>query len=168
MVNGSEPLINVVSDDKRKRLDGLRKRLKRLDQKGKGSGIGAPNSPIADGAPSAERRDLTHAGTCTERGKPIVLPWESEPQGEPMGLWVEDDGGSEGPALGRPGQVPPCNEVDRGCASIRQHHPTRKRADFHLVLRHEKSDGDAETGVRRQGSSRSSYWREPALSGGLA
>jgi hypothetical protein len=74
MVNESEPLINVVSEDKRKRLIGFHKKLKRLDQKGKGAGIGAPNSPIADGAPSAERRDLTHAGTCTERGKPVALP----------------------------------------------------------------------------------------------
>ena len=35
----------------------------------------------------------------------------------------------------------------------RQHYPTRKRADFHLVLRHEKADGNAKTGVRRLGSS---------------
>ena len=36
MVNESEPLINVVNTDKRKRLGGLRKRPKRLDQKVRG------------------------------------------------------------------------------------------------------------------------------------
>jgi hypothetical protein len=36
MVNESEPLINVVSDDKRKRLGGFRKKPKRLDQKVRG------------------------------------------------------------------------------------------------------------------------------------
>jgi hypothetical protein len=61
-----------------------------------------------------------------------------------MGLWVEDDGESEGRlVIGRIGVEPP----------VRQHHPTRKRADFHLVLRHEKADGNVETGVRRLGSS---------------
>jgi len=71
-----------------------------LGQTGKGSGIGAIRSPIADIEPPAERRNLTHTGTCTERGKPVGLPavataWESEPQGEPMGLRVEDGGRSE-------------------------------------------------------------------------
>jgi len=36
MVNESEPLINVVNDDKRKRLIGSHKELKRLDQKVRG------------------------------------------------------------------------------------------------------------------------------------
>jgi hypothetical protein len=31
--------------------------------------MGAPNSPIADVASPAERRNLTYAGTGTERGK---------------------------------------------------------------------------------------------------
>ena len=75
-------------------------RVHRLGPKGKGSSIGAPNSPIADGVLSAERRDLTHAGACTERGKPVGLLvdtsiQESEPQGEPMGLRVRDGGRSE-------------------------------------------------------------------------
>lgn len=62
---------------------------------------GAPNSPDADVAPSAERHDLTHTGTCAERGKPVALPkwqdllWESKPQGEPTGLRVWDSGKSE-------------------------------------------------------------------------
>jgi hypothetical protein len=36
MVNESEPLINVVSDDKRKRLTNFHKESKRLDQKVRG------------------------------------------------------------------------------------------------------------------------------------
>lgn len=73
MVNRCEPLINVVIENKPKVLTSLA-RANRLGPKGKGSGIGAPNSPIADGAPPAERRNLTHAGTCAERGKPVGLP----------------------------------------------------------------------------------------------
>jgi hypothetical protein len=103
----------------------------RLGPKGKGSGMGAPNSPIADVELPAERRNLTCAGTCTERGKPVDLPVvtatrESEPQGEPKGLRVEDGGKSEClPVVGRIGVEP------GGCtvsAAKRVHHPTRKRA----------------------------------------
>ena len=73
MVSICESLINVVTEDKPKVLTSLR-RADRLGPKGKGSGIGAPNSSIADGVPPAERRNLTHAGTGTERGKPVGLP----------------------------------------------------------------------------------------------
>jgi hypothetical protein len=95
--------------------------------------MGAPNSSIADVEPPAERRSLTYAGTCTERGKPEDLPVvtatrESEPQGEPMGLRVRDGGRSEClPVMGRIGVEP------GGCtvsAAERVHHSTRKRADF--------------------------------------
>jgi hypothetical protein len=95
--------------------------------------MGAANSSIADDALPAERRNLTYAGTCTERGKPVGLPVvtdtrESEPQGEPMGLWVGDGGKSEClPVIGRIGVEP------GGCtvsAAKRVHHSTRKRADF--------------------------------------
>jgi hypothetical protein len=95
--------------------------------------MGAPNSPVADVVPPAERRNLTCAGTCTERGKPVDLPVvtatrESEPQGEPMGLRVEDGGRSEClSVIERIGVEP------GGCtvsATKRVHHPTRKRADF--------------------------------------
>jgi hypothetical protein len=95
--------------------------------------MGAPNSPIADVVPPAERRNLTCAGTYTERGKPVGLPvvtttLESEPQGEPIGLRVRDGGRSERlPVMGRIGVEP------GGCtvsAIKRAHHPTRKRADF--------------------------------------
>ena len=60
MVNICESLINVVIGNKPKVLISLR-RAQRLGPKGKGSSIGAPNSSIADIAPPAERRDLTHA-----------------------------------------------------------------------------------------------------------
>ena len=46
MVNICESLINVVTNDKRKRLGGLSKRPKLLDQKGKWSGIGAYSADI--------------------------------------------------------------------------------------------------------------------------
>ena len=72
MVNPGELLINVVMENKRKVLK-CPARADTLGPKGKGSGIGAPNSPIADDAPPAERQDLTHAGTGTERGKPAGL-----------------------------------------------------------------------------------------------
>ena len=45
-----------------------------LEPKGKGSETGAQASPDADEAPPAERSDLTHAETETERGKPVALP----------------------------------------------------------------------------------------------
>jgi len=62
-----EPLINVVTENKPKVLISLRG-LTGFGPKGKGSGIGAFNSPIAEGAPPAERQNLTHAGTSTETG----------------------------------------------------------------------------------------------------
>jgi hypothetical protein len=45
-------LIKAVTKDKPKMLTGL-------DQNGTWSGTGAPDSPVADGAPPAERHDLT-------------------------------------------------------------------------------------------------------------
>ena len=110
--SGREPLINVVKLNKPKVLTSPA-RANRLGPKGKGSGIGALHSPIADDEPPAERRNLTHAGIGTERGKPEGLPVdvftrESEPQGEPMGLRVKDGGGSEGqPVMGWIGVEPP-------------------------------------------------------------
>ena len=100
--------------------------------------MSAANSLIADVALSAERRNLTYAGTCTERGKPVDLPvdastWESLPQGKLMGLRVGDGGKSEclgdetSRVMGRIGVEP------GGCtvsAAKRVHHSTRKRADF--------------------------------------
>ena len=58
----------------------------------------------------------------------VTATRESEPQGEPMGLRVEDGGKSEClPVIGRIGVEP------GGCtvsAAKRVHHSTRKRADF--------------------------------------
>jgi len=68
MVNQSESPINVV------RFDQRLKDAVTLGPKGKWSGLGAPNSPGADVAPPAKRHSLTHSGTGTERGKPVVLP----------------------------------------------------------------------------------------------
>jgi hypothetical protein len=76
-----------------------------------------------------------------------------------MGLWVKEGGESESPVLGRTGQVPSCNGGDRGYATHMATSPHAKAGanvpfdDFHLVSRHEKADGDTETGVRRKGSS---------------
>ena len=47
---------------------------KTLGPKGRGSGTGGHASPVADGAPPAERADLPRVDTETERGKPVVLP----------------------------------------------------------------------------------------------
>jgi hypothetical protein len=68
MVNSGEALVNAVSDDKPKVL--LEGRLmpypplggfeNGLGPKGTWSGCGVPNSPPADAAPPAKRRDLTH------------------------------------------------------------------------------------------------------------
>ena len=60
MVNRCKPLINVVTRDKPKVLTHP-PRVNRLEPKGKGAGIGAPNSPIADDVPPAKRRNLPHA-----------------------------------------------------------------------------------------------------------
>ena len=59
MVKRSEPLINVVRLNKPKVLS-VPARNHRLGPKGEGSGIGAVESPIADGASPAKRRNLTH------------------------------------------------------------------------------------------------------------
>ena len=66
MVNISEPLLNVVSLNKPKVLR-VPRRNRRLGPKGKGSGIGALDSPTADGAPPAERRNLSHTGQVQSR-----------------------------------------------------------------------------------------------------
>ena len=68
MANRCDPLINVVTENKRKvlgcfdvRNSKSPARANTLGPKGKGSGMSAPNSLIADGVPPAERRGLTHA-----------------------------------------------------------------------------------------------------------
>ena len=66
MANICEPPINVVSESKPKVLGCPQRqpnpeRVHRLGPKGKGSSMGAPNSPIADVEPPAKRRGLPHA-----------------------------------------------------------------------------------------------------------
>ena len=90
MVNICEPLINVVIGNKRKVLRHPG-RVETLGPKGQGSGMGAPNSPIADVEPPAERRNLTYAGTGTERGKSVGLPrsaWNEGKANRKVGRWA--------------------------------------------------------------------------------
>ena len=65
-----EPLINVVNGNKPKVLTSP-KRANRLGPKGKGAGIGAPNSPIADSVPPAERQNPS---TTLSTGAQILPP----------------------------------------------------------------------------------------------
>ena len=67
MVNRCESLINVVNANKPKMLIGL-------NQNGKWSGTGVLCSPVVVVAPPANRRDLTHAVSQAERGKPDIFP----------------------------------------------------------------------------------------------
>jgi hypothetical protein len=122
-------LINVVNEDKPKMLTPVNDR-QRLEPKGKWPGPGVETSPDADVEPPADRRDLTHSGAYTKRGKPVALPVflrESVPQGRPTGLRVWEDGGSKCRSL-----------IGRIKVELRQYHLTRKRADFHLVSDHER------------------------------
>jgi hypothetical protein len=63
-----------------------------------------------------------------------------------MGLRVKDGGESESLSVREGIGVEPGGWAVR--TAERVHHPTRKRTDFHRVARHEKVDGDTETGVR--------------------
>jgi hypothetical protein len=56
--------------------------------------------------------------------------------------------------------MPCCNGADRGCAA-RQHHPTRKRADFPLVWRHERTWQTDFRGRRRYVGSGNACWCGP-------
>jgi hypothetical protein len=67
MVNSGEALLNVVT--KAKRQDAFT-----LGPKGTWSSLEVPNSFSAAVVPPAERRDLTHTVTATQRGKPSVSP----------------------------------------------------------------------------------------------
>jgi hypothetical protein len=100
MVKTSEPLINAVTSNKPKRLR-VPKRKHRLGPKGERSSIGAVNSPIADDAPPAKRRNLSHLNQVFARNvvSQSVSLWESEPQGTPMGWLVEDAGESKSPLV---------------------------------------------------------------------
>ncbi len=67
MTNGREPLINAVTDDKPKMLTGLNQKVRGWCR---GSRVFLPQTL----QPPADRRGLTHRGTQTERGKPVVSP----------------------------------------------------------------------------------------------
>src|SRR5215468_5392013 len=62
-----------VNRRKRRHLEQA-KGADRLGPKGKWPGPGAANSPGADVEPPAYGRDLTHAVSATQRGKPVALP----------------------------------------------------------------------------------------------
>ena len=65
--NTCESLINVVTENKPKMLTGL-------DQKVGGQVQVFLTHLTQTTRPPAERRALTHSGTHTKRGKPVVLP----------------------------------------------------------------------------------------------
>src|SRR6266849_1540088 len=90
MANTREPLINVVKAEQVKGAD-------RLEPKGNVTGIGVCSFLYRRQATSpADRRSLTYRGTPAEHGKPVPLPTrESNPQGTPTEVQVEDDGKSE-------------------------------------------------------------------------
>ena len=67
MVNPGEVLIKAVIINKPKMLSGL-------NQKVRGQVQGAGQSPVADGAPPAERHDLTPGDREDERSNPVVSP----------------------------------------------------------------------------------------------
>ena len=97
MVKRCEPLLNVVTESKPKVLRSFPKKLVGLGQNGKGTSLGAPNSPSADGVPPAKRRNLTHLNQVLSGNvlSPLVSLWESKPQGVPMGQRVQEGGRSE-------------------------------------------------------------------------
>ena len=108
-----------------------------LGPKGTWSGTGAQASPVADAASPAEQPALPRAGPQTQGGKPVVLP-EGEAHRKVSG-W---EGGET-----RMAQAKAALEGSRegGC------HPPRKRADFHLVSRHEHNRGIDKEGVANDG-----------------
>jgi hypothetical protein len=82
------------------------KLLTGLNQKVRGQVQGLQRSPAADGAPPAERPDLTRSVVSAERGKPVALPavGVGRSQGRPTGWRVKEEGASEGrPVIGRIG-----------------------------------------------------------------
>jgi len=112
MVNSCKSLINVVIANKPKMLTACLTTDTGLDQKVGWPSSGAPNSPDADDAPPAERRDLTHSGTHSERGKPVVLPhWDQlSREGKRAARQAQGAAGMGG----RSKRMPLCNRADRG------------------------------------------------------
>ncbi len=71
MVKITEPLLNVVNENKPKVLR-VPARNRRLGPKGKGSRLGTPNLPSADDALPAKRRNLTYLNQVLARN--VVSP----------------------------------------------------------------------------------------------
>ena len=108
-------------------------------------------------ATGVEMRPL-HSRISAERGKPVVLPapYTKGAQGKQPARGAD---GAAGKGGGRK-RMPCCNGADRGCAA-RQHDPTRKRADFPLVWRHERACQTDFRGRRRYVGSGNASWCGP-------
>ena len=83
------------------------KLLPGLNQKVRGQVQGLPRSPAADGAPPAERPDLTRSVASAERGKPVALPGRGRPVARPADGVAGRGRGSK--------RRPAGNGPDRGC-----------------------------------------------------
>jgi hypothetical protein len=132
-------VLNVVSNDKPKRLTGLSQKAS-----GQVQGLEIPLAQMTH----HRRRAATFPtrGTSVQRGKPVVLLTAAKAVGtataqeKPMGQRVKDEGASEGwPVMGWIGVAPPCRRALATGDVAQQaegwlHHPTRKRADFPRVL----------------------------------
>src|ERR1700692_4818555 len=135
LVNTCEALLN-------RRHKGQAQDANTLGPKGTWSGPEAPNSSGAVVAPPAERRDLTHTVTATERGKPVVSPSGKAALARGADEAAGTGGGSK--------RKPACNGPDRGCVSGRSRDyiiPRRKPADFPLVLAYVNRE---QTDLRKQ------------------
>ena len=124
MANTCECSINIVTDNKLKVLRGLSQKWQCSGYKDFGLPChGHSTLPV-------ERARLTHS---LLRQRNMATPYVPR-QGRQAVRRAYRCAGMRGWKKRRPS----CNGVDRGCAS-RQHHPTRKRADVHLVFRHKRA-----------------------------
>jgi hypothetical protein len=105
MVNVSELLRNVV-------ILGRRKMLRRLDQNGMRSGMGAVASPIVDGAPPANWQYLPHSMVITRN--------EVSPMDSRQGKWIVRNTDNPAGKGWWKKRRPFCNEADT--VALRQHH----------------------------------------------
>jgi hypothetical protein len=120
LVNLPEAVLNAVNINKPKMLTGLDQTVR-----GQVLGLHFPLARMSD----HRRRAATFPTLLHQRN--VVSP-----SSFPLGMrLVREAHRAAGKGSGRK-RTPPCNGVDRDCASQR-HHPTRKRADFPVVFRHE-------------------------------
>jgi len=115
-------VLNVVRNDKPKMLIGL-------DQKVRGQVQGMVG-PLAQ--MQHHRRRAATFPTLLQRCNVVSPSFSRKGQRTARPAY-----GAAGKGSGRK-RTPVCNGPDRGCVS-RQHHPTRKRADFPVVFRHERT-----------------------------